>query len=89
MGGLSDFCKEAKALSLAKPQSDARLVGTTGQAHSAIAQPLDELEPTNLTLTLAGAPGMLNASMINPWSWRKLQATNSNSFRPDSASQLP
>jgi hypothetical protein len=28
MGGLSDFCKEAKALSLTKLQSDARIVGT-------------------------------------------------------------
>jgi len=28
MGGLSDFCKEAKALSVTKLQSDARLVGT-------------------------------------------------------------
>ena len=43
MGGLSDFCKEAKALSLTKLQSDARVVGTTGQAYSATAQPLDEL----------------------------------------------
>jgi hypothetical protein len=66
MGGLSDFSKEAKALSLTKLQSDARVVGTTGQAYSATAQPLYELEPTNLTLTLASALGVLNASLMDP-----------------------